>query len=157
MQQPAEPPVQEDLLELEIAAFMGPHIKRARIALVIVGLVYAFNAYLTYDDINALRELMRGDSSKLASAVNLAYYFVVATAVAGVANIFLAAIGGTKTTFAIYIAMAIFAAHSLFTLYVGGIMLFMSWIWWLTAISLGIGFQAAWKADQLRKTRRSGL
>ena len=157
MQQPAEHPGQEDLVELEIAAFMGPHIKRARIALVVVGLVYAVNAYLAYGDIHALRELVRGDSSKLASAVNMAYYFVVATAAAGVANIFLAAIGGTKTTFAIYLAMAIFAAHSLFTLYLGGIILFMSWIWWLTAISLGIGFQAAWKGVQLRKSRRSGL
>lgn len=153
MNQPAEPAVEEDPVELEIAAFMGPHIKRARIALVLVGIVYAFNGYRAYGDINELHELMRGDSSELASAVNMAYYFVVATVVAGVANIFLAAIGGTKVTFAIYIAMAIFAAHSLFALYLGGVVLFMSWLWWLTAIVLGMGFQAAWKADQLRKNR----
>lgn len=149
-------PSKEDLLELEIAAFMGPHIKRARIALVLVGIVYAFNAYRSYGDVKHLRELMKGDSGELAHMVNMAYYYVIATAVAGVGNIILAAIGGTKTTFAMYIAMGIFAAHSLFGMYIGGVALFTSWIWWLTAICLGMGFQAAWKADQLRKQRRAG-
>lgn len=148
-----DPTVQEDPVELEIAAFMGPHIKRARFALVLVGAVYAYNAYKAYGDVTQLRDMVRGDTSELAHAVNMAYYFVVATAIAGVANILLAIIGGTRTTFAIYLAMAIFVAHSLFALVIGGVLLFTSWLWWLTAIVLGMGFQAAWKADQLRKTR----
>ena len=149
-------PVQEDLVELEIAAFMGPHIKRARIALVLVGIVYLYSTYSSYDAVKAAHDMVRGDSSRVASAVNMAYYLVVATGIAGVANIILAAIGGTKTTFAIHVAMAIFAAHSLFMLYLGAIVL-TSWIWWLTAIALGMGFQAAWKADQLRKNRRLSM
>jgi hypothetical protein len=55
-----------------------------------------------------------------------------------------------------YIATGIFVAHSLFGMYIGGVALFTNWIWWLTAICLGMGFQAAWKADQLRKQRRAG-
>jgi hypothetical protein len=148
---------QEDPVELEIAAFMGPHIKRARIALVLVGIVYAWNAYRSYGDVKALRELMKGENGELAHAVNMAYYFVIATAIAGVANIALAAIGGAKaTTKTMYIATGIFVAHSLFGMYIGGVALFTNWIWWLTAICLGMGFQAAWKADQLRKQRRAG-
>jgi hypothetical protein len=149
--------MQEDLVELEIAAFMGPHIKRARIALVLVGIVYAYTAYRSYDGVHELREVMRGESGQLASAVNMAYYFVVATAIAGIANIALAAVGGVKTTFAIHVAMAIFVAHSLFGLVFAGVALLTSWVWWLTAIVLGMGFQAAWKADQLRKNRGAAL
>jgi hypothetical protein len=145
---------QEDLVELEIAAFMGPHIKRARIALALVGVVYAYNAYDSYAAIKHLRELFQGSATDLAGRVNMAYYFVIATAVAGLANICLAAIGGMKaTTKTMYIAMGIFAAHSLFGMYVGGVALFTSWIWWLTAICLGMGVQAAYKATQLRKQR----
>ena len=47
---------QDNLLELEIGAFMGPHIKRARIVLVIVGVLYAVWGYLNYSDIAQLHE-----------------------------------------------------------------------------------------------------
>ena len=148
---------QPDLVELEIAAFMGPHIKRARIALVLVGALYAIGSYLQFDDIAKLRDLVRGDQGGFADAVNLAYYFVVATIVAGVTCVVCAAIGGANPTGAIYVATVVFGLHSMFALYVGGIILFISWTWWLSAIVLAIGFQAAYKAQQLRRQRQNQL
>jgi hypothetical protein len=142
---------QQNELELEIAAFMGPHITRARIFLVLLGGLYLFMGYRAYDEIAALRALTSGDEGAFADVVNLLYAAVVFTIVAGAANIFLAVIAGKKTTIAIYAAVAIFAAHTLFQLYLIGAMLFTSWIWWLTVIILGMGFQAAYKADKLRK------
>src|SRR5690606_16543909 len=97
----------EDLIELEIAAFMGPHIKRARIALVLIGALYIWSAYRSYDLIAELRTSMKGisrddaDLGELKRLVDLAYVIVVFTGVSGVANIVLAAIAGKKTTFAI--------------------------------------------------------
>lgn len=152
-------PTQAELTELEIAAFMGPHIKRARIALVLIGALYAITAYLAFDDVARLRDMMRtyGNSGPEAAEakhlVDMAYYFVVFTGVAGVANIVLAAIAGTKATFAMYAAMAIFVAHTLFQLSLGGDGFFLDFKWWLIAIVVGMGFQAAWKAEKLRKER----
>jgi hypothetical protein len=152
-------PTQAELTELEIAAFMGPHIKRARIALVLIGILYAVTAYLAFDDITRLRDMTRaygGDSPEAAQArhlVDMVYYFVVFTGVAGVANLVLAAIAGTKATFAMYAAMAIFVAHTLFQIYLGGDGFFLDFKWWLIAIVVGMGFQAAWKAEKLRKER----
>ena len=154
-----QPLSQSELTELEIGAFMGPHIKRARIALVLVGILYAVVAYLNYDDITRVREMLHSMSgsepgvAKARHAVDLAYYYVLFTGFAGVASIVLAAIAGTKATFAVYAATAIFAAHTLFQVYLGGVEALLSWQFWLIAIIIGMGFQAAWKADQLRKER----
>jgi hypothetical protein len=150
---------QPDLIELEIAAFMGPHIQRARIALVIIGGLYAWLAYRSWGDVSAARALMSDvgeDSPGLAalkSAVNLAYVIVAYTGFAGVANLVLAAIAGKKATFAMYAAMGIFAVHTALQLYAGGLV-FTNWLWWVSAIVLGMGFQAAYKAQQLRKNRQ---
>lgn len=134
---------------------MGPHIKRARIALVLVGIVYLFTAYRSFGTVTTLRALVTASSSSLGHQIDLAYYFVIATIVAGLGNLVLAAIGGTRTTAAMYIATAVFAGHSLFELSITGALLLTSWLWWLTAICLGMGFQAAWKADQRRNARPS--
>lgn len=156
---PDQPLSQSELTELEIGAFMGPHIKRARIALVLVGVLYAIVAYLNYGDVARARDMMRamGDGgpevAKVSHLVDMAYYFVLFTGFAGVASIVLAAIAGTKATFAMYAATAIFVAHTLFQLYLGGAGVLLSWEFWLIAIVIGMGFQAAWKADQLRKER----
>jgi hypothetical protein len=152
-------PSQDNLLELEIGAFMGPHIKRARIALVLIGILYAVTAYLSYDDIAKWHAAMSGASTKdarvaeLKHLVDVAYFVVVFTGIAGVANIVLAAIGGTKTTFAMYAAMGIFAVHTAIQLYATEGMILTNWLWWITAIVIGMGFQAAYKAQALRKSR----
>ena len=151
-------PSQAELTELEIAAFMGPHIKRARFALVLVGALYAVTAFLHYSDIAKLRDEIRafnGDSPEVSAARHLvdnAYYYVVFTGIAGVANIVLAAIAGARATFAMYAAMAIFVAYTLFQL-VLGIPVFIDWVWWIIAIVVGMGFLAARKADNLRRER----
>lgn len=150
---------QDSLIELEIAAFMGPHIKRARIALVFIGGLYLWLAYRSWDAVAFAKKAMEGVSSSdpalgsFKSAVNLAYVLVVYTGFAGVANIVLAAIAGTRTTFAMYAAMGIFAVGTALQLYASQGLIFTSWLWWLSAIVLGLGFQAAYKAHQLRKNR----
>ncbi len=152
-------PPQEDLVELEIAAFMGPHIQRARIALVLIGLFFAYIAYANYGTIARLHEAIQRSSSadegvaEFKRLVNLAYFIVVFTGIAGVANIVLAAVAGKKTTFAIYAAMAIFAVHTAIQLYATQGLILTNWLWWISAIVLGMGFQAAFKAHQLRKSR----
>ena len=150
----------QEELELEIAAFMGPHIKRARIALVLIGLLYAYLAYKSYGDVSQAHDEMKRFSasdprmSEYEHAVNLIYYLTVFVGVAGVANIVLAVIAGRTPTTSMYAAMAIFVALSCFELYVSGVLLFTSWLWWLSAIVLGLGFQAAHKAAKLRRERQ---
>jgi hypothetical protein len=141
----------EELIELEIAAFMGPHIKRARIALVIIGVLYAYVGWRDYGRVVQLRELVAG--SAVQTQADMLYYFVIFTFLAGVANVSLAFVGGKMATRAMYIAFAIFIAHSLFLAYFVGPLILTNWQWWLTAIVLGMGFQAALKAEKLRKQR----
>ena len=137
--------------ELEIAAFMGPHIKRARIALVLIGILYAYVGYRDYGMVKQWREALAG--SEVAGKVDMLYYFVIFTFIAGVANIVLAVIGGKQTTKTMYIAFGIFVVHSAWMLYLVGVLLFTSWTWWISAIVIGMGFQAALKAENLRKQR----
>ena len=150
-------PAQPDLIELEIAAFMGPHIKRARIALVLVGILYAVLAFVDYGDIDKWHRAMSGVSdarlAELKHAVDVTYMLVVFTGLAGVANIVLAALGGRMTTFSIYTASGIFVAHTGLKLYALGPVVFASWEFWLVAIVLAMGVQAVYKATQLRKNR----
>ena len=151
---------QEDLIELEIAAFMGPHIKRARIALVLIGILYAVSAYLNYGDIAKWRTIMDRMSSDdagiaaLKRQVDFAYFVVVFVGLSGVANIVLAAIAGKKATFAMYTAAGIFAILTAIQLYATEGLILTNWLFWITAIVLGMGFQAAYKANQLRKSRQ---
>ena len=73
---------------------------------------------------------------------------------AGIANVGLAVIAGKKTMPAFYAAMAIFALISAVQIYASGGMLFTNLLWWLTLICLGMGFQAALKAERLRNRPR---
>jgi hypothetical protein len=147
------------LVELEIGAFMAPHINRARIVLVVVGVLYAFIGYKSYGDVNELRKLVNAwaanDSdprlAELQSKVTLIYASVVFVLASGVANIVLAAIAGKKTMLAFNIAAGIFLVHTCLQLYVTKGVIFTSWVWWLTAIVLAMGYQAARKAYLLRK------
>lgn len=151
---------EDNLVELEIAAFMGPHIKRARIVLAFAGALYCIAGWFDYARVAELRAMVARAAAdaphapELARAqhiVDLAYVLVVGGIIAGVANIALAAIAGTKTMIAFYAAAAIFAAYSLLQLYVSHGLLLTNWLWWLTAIVVGMGFEAARKAEKLRR------
>jgi hypothetical protein len=166
---------QQSLTELEIDAFMGPHIKRARIALVVIGILYALIAYWNYGDIAKWHDAVRSFSDspearaspEFAAAKNLInsmYYYVVFCGIAGVVNVILAVIASTRATFTMYIAMGMFAILTAWQIHLGlsvpgegrGALLFLTdWKWWIVTIVVGMGFQAAWKADSLRKQRRT--
>ncbi|HEY5923167.1 MAG TPA: hypothetical protein VIV11_15920 [Kofleriaceae bacterium] len=150
----------EDLIELEIGAFMGPHIKRARIALALVGILYAITSYLNYDEMVQWREWAASASASdpaiaaIKWKIDFSYFIVWFIGLSSIANIVLAAIAGKKPTFAIYTATGIFAVHTALVLWAIGALIVTSWIWWITLIVLGMGFQAAYKAQKLRKERR---
>ncbi len=149
----------QELLELEIGAFMGPHIKRARIALVLIAAVFVWTTYTNYDDIARFREMMNGfaDGSgpmfaKAKRLADVAYVLVIFTGIAGFANLVLAAIGGRRPTFAMYAAMGIFAVYTALNMYLSEALILTTLRWWLMAIVLGMGVQAAYKAHELRKS-----
>jgi uncharacterized membrane protein HdeD (DUF308 family) len=146
-----------EMTELEIAAFMTPHINRARIVLVAVGILYAVLGYLAYRDIAPLKAMVdshggRGEESDaMRDLVTKVYMIVVFVMAAGVANIVLAVIAGKKTMLAFNIAMGIFVIHTGLQMYLAGGVFLTSWVWWVTAIALGMGYAAATKAEKLRR------
>jgi fucose 4-O-acetylase-like acetyltransferase len=135
--------------ELEIASY----IKRTRIALVLLGILYAWTAYGNYDH---LRPWVDGSMfanepmGEIKLFISHAYFMILVTGIASGANLVLAAIAGKRTTLAIYTAMGIFAVYTALRLYQTSGRSLSSWLWWVTAIVLGVGFQAAYKASQLR-------
>ena len=144
-----------EMTELEIAAFMTPHINRARIVLVLVGILYAVLGYLAYRDVSKLKQMIDSYGGEadgaIKDAVDKAYMIVVFVMCAGVANIILAIIAGKKTMLAFNIAMGIFVIHTgIQAVFAGGLFL-TSWVWWVTAIALGMGYAAATKAEKLRR------
>ena len=158
-----EPEKTPEQVELEIAAFMTPHINRARIALVVLGVIYAFSAWKAHGDLSEVRRLIERygsmDSPELAEArrtLSIANVIVIYVGAAGIANIVLAAIAGARTMLAFNIAAALFIIHTLLNAYASGGTIFFSWLWWLTAILLGMGYQAARKAHKLRTSGSTG-
>jgi hypothetical protein len=146
----------ENLVELEIAAFQGPHIKRARIVLAVVGLIYIYWGWHSYDAIAKLRQIVNQASGPdlygAKSTVHLVYAVVVSWIVGGIAMFVLAGLAGKKTMLAFYAAVAVFGAVSLLELYASGGGLLTSLVWWMAAICLTLGFIAARKAEALRRT-----
>jgi len=143
----------EHLVELEIASY----IKRARIALVLIGILDAWTAYGNYDHLGPWRDgsmFENEPTGELKALIDLTYFIIVFTGIASVANVVLAAIAGTKTAFAIYTAMGIFAVCTGLRLYQSNGRYLSNWLWRVTTIVLGMGLQAAYKANQLRKSRR---
>lgn len=144
-----------EMTELEIAAFMTPHINRARIVLVGVGILYAVLGYVAYRDVSQLKRMIDAYGGEaddaIKDAVNKAYLIVVFVMGAGVANILLAVIAGKKTMLAFNIAAGIFVIHTGIQMYVAGGLFLTSWVWWVTAIALGMGYTAAVKAEKLRR------
>jgi hypothetical protein len=151
-------------VELEIGAFMTPHINRARIMLVVLGVLYVILGYLAYKEIAPWKEAAdrwsRGgrdaEVEQLRSAIQIAYVVVVYVICAGLANILLAAIAGKKTMIAFNIAAVIFVVHTLLQIYATKGTIFFSWLWWASVIILGMGYQAAFKAYKLRQQAASG-
>ncbi len=136
---------------VEIAAY----IKRVRTALVLIGILYAWTAYGNYDHLRPWRDgsmFATEPTGEIKRLIDLAFFLIVFTGIAGIANLVLAAIAGKRTTFAIATAMGIFAVYTALRLYQTDGRYLSSWLWWVTAMVLGMGLQAAYKANQLRKS-----
>lgn len=145
--------------ELEIDAFMAPHIKRARIVLACAGVLDAIGAWLASSTINHAQTMLDraaaqgvhgGDLDRAQAAVSTAHTLVLTFAIGGIVNIVLAAIGNQRRIGPFYAAVAVFALLSLVQLVLTDGGLLVSWTWWLTAIAVFLGFTAARKAAQLR-------
>ena len=153
---------ENDLIELEIAAFMGPHIKRARIVLAALGVLNFVWGWIHYSDVAEAKRFLDAigshvahdaDFDRVQRLVTLAYVLVVGWVVGGVADVVLAIVAGKKTIPAFYAAAAIFIALTALEFYVAGANMFLSLtsvLWWLSVIALAMGFTAARKAEQLR-------
>ena len=145
-------------IELEIAAFQGPHIKRARIVLAVAGLLYVWTGYRAYDSVAKARDLINqaGEGGALLEqyqhVINLAYAVVMSAIIAGLSMFVLAGIAGKKTMLAFYAAVAVFGIHTLILLYASEGLVFTDFVWWAVAICLTLGFTAARKAEKLRAT-----
>jgi len=145
-------------IELEIAAFQGPHIKRARIVLAVAGLLYVWTGYRAYDSVAKARDLINqaGEGGALLEqyqhVINLAYAVVMSAIIAGLSMFVLAGIAGKKTMLAFYAAVAVFGVHTLILLYASEGLVFTDFVWWAVAICLTLGFTAARKAEKLRAT-----
>jgi hypothetical protein len=140
-------------LEHELASY----VRRARIALVLIGVLYAWVAYGNYDHLRPWRDgtmFANEPTGEIKRLIDLAYFLVVFTGVASVANLVLAAIGGRRTTLAIGAAAGVFAIYTALRLYQTDGRYLSTWQWWVTALALGIGVQAAYKANRLRRSRQ---
>lgn len=133
------------------------YVTRARIALVLVGILYAWTAYGNYDHLRPWRDgsmFANEPTGELKRLIDLAYFIVVFTGIASVASFLLAVFAGARTTLAIYAATGIFAIYTALRLYQTNGRYLSAWLWWVTAIVLGLGLQAAYKAKQLRQSRQ---
>jgi hypothetical protein len=142
----------EHLVDPDLASY----VRRARIALVAIGILYAWIAYGNYDHLRPWRDgsmFANEPTGEIKRLIDLAYFNVVFTGVAGVANLVLAANAGKRTTFAKGAAIGVFAVYTALRLYQTHGRYLSTWQWWVTAIVLGIGVQAAYKANQLRRSR----
>ena len=136
---------------------IASYIKRTRIALVLLGILYAWTAYGNYWHLKPWRDGSMFESEptgELEQLIDLSYFIIVFTGIASIANVLLAAIAGKKTTFAIYTAIAIFAVYTALRLYQTDGRCLSDWLWWVTTIVLGLCFQAGYNASQLRKSQQ---
>jgi hypothetical protein len=133
------------------------YVRRARIALVLIGVLYAWTAYDNYDPLRPWRDgsmFATAPTGELERLIDLAYVIVVHTGIAGIASIVLAAIARTRTTFAACAAMGFFAVYTALRLYQTDARYLSTWTWWVIAVVLGTGVRAAYKAKQLRQSRQ---
>lgn len=133
--------------ELEMASY----IKRVRIALVLIGVLYAWTAYGNYDHLRPWRDgsmFETEPTGEIGRLIELAYFLIVVTGIASVASLVLAAIAGRRTAVAMYTAIGIFAVYTALRLYQTDGRYLSSGLWWATAVALGVGLQAAYKAKR---------
>jgi hypothetical protein len=146
-----------DVIEPATAATIGGHVARARVALVLVGVLYAWAAYWNNYHLAPWRDgTMFADelTGELAWLVNFHHFLNVFTVSAGLVTVVLAAIAGKQTAFAIYTAVGIFVVYTALRIYQTDGQYLSTWRWWMTAIVLGMGFQAAYKANRLRRSQQ---
>ena len=137
---------------------LASYILRARIALVLVGILYAWAAYGNYVKLRPWRDgsmFATEPTGEIKQLIDLAYFIVVFTGIASVATVVLAAIAGKRTTLAISAAASIFAVYTALRVYQTDGRYLSTWPWWVTAIVLGLSFHAAYKSSQLRRSRQS--
>jgi hypothetical protein len=123
---------------------------------VLIVILYAWTAYENDDHLRPWRDgSMFEDepTGELKRLIDLAFFMIVFTGMASVANVMLAGDRGKRTTFAIYTAMGIFAVYTALRLYQTNGRYLSTGLWWVTALVLGMGLQATCKANQLRKAR----
>ena len=123
-------------------------MRRARVALVVLGLFYAWTAWGNYYHLRPWRDgslLATEPTGELGRLIELSFVIVVFTGIASVASLALAAIARTKL--AVGSAIGIFAVYTALRLYQTEGRCLTSWLWWLTAIVLGVGVEAAFRAS----------
>jgi hypothetical protein len=133
---------------------LASYVGGARIALVLTGILYAWTAYGNLANLRPWRDgsmFVNEPTGELEQLIDLAYFIAVFTGIAGVANVVLAAIAGKRPTLAAHAAMAIFAVYTALRLYQTGGGYLSTWLWWVSAVVLGMGSRAAYKASQLRQ------
>jgi hypothetical protein len=131
-------------------------VRRARIALVVVGILYAWTAYGNYVRLRPWRDgtmFATEPTGELGRIIDLAYFLVVFTGIASVANVMLAAYAGKRTTLAACAATGIFAVYTALRLYQTDGRCLSDWLWRLTGLALATSVHAAYKANQLRHVR----
>jgi hypothetical protein len=136
---------------------LASYVRRARIALVLIGILYAWSAYGNYVHLRPWRDgsmFANEPTGEIKRLIDVAYFLVVFTGVGSVANLVLAAIAARKTTLAIGAASGVFAIYTALRLYQTDGRYLSTWQWWVTALALGLGVQAAYKANQLRRSRQ---
>lgn len=136
---------------------LAAYVLRARIGLVVMGILYAWTSYHSYLNVRPWLDgslLANEPTGELERLLDTAYLISVFTLIASAVNVVLVAFAGKRTRLAIYIATSIFAVYTALRLYQTGGGYLSTWVWWVIAIVLGVSFQAAHKAHQLRLSRQ---
>ena len=143
---------QRDLNEID--AVRRSHIRRLRIGLLLIGIVYLWSAGLGYYHLMPWRDgtmFVAPPKGELGRLIALSYFIIVFAVIAGVGNLVLAAIADKKATLAIVVAIGSFAVYTTLRLYQTNGRFLSVWNWWVSALVLCIGLHAVYKANQLRK------
>lgn len=147
---------------------LNSYIKRARIALVSIGILYAWAAYGSHERLMGICGVFnfpaeRGEGSCLSlvfppddpigALVDRYRFIIILASIAAAVTVGLAAIAGKRTALAVYTAIGMFAVYTPLSLHqMTGLL--STWVWWVTALALGLGFHATSRANQRRRSRQ---